>query len=98
MAALTAPVTLIFVPFMVDAVILFTFAIVSYRGNPKVFIIFHELASREEKTRVAKGCEMRILLVPSAKVTPDVVLTIIDWGDDRYPSESRIVTFRPGGL
>jgi hypothetical protein len=87
-----------FVPFRVDAVIVFTFAIVSYRGNPNVFIIFHEFASREEKTRVAKGCEIRILLVPSAKVTPDVVLTIIDWGDDRYPSESRIVTFRPGGL
>ena len=32
------------------------------------------------------------------KLIPDVVLTIIDWGDDKYPSESRIVTFRPGGL
>lgn len=39
-----------------------------------------------------------ILLVPSVNRTPFVVLTIIDCGDERFPSESRIVTVRPAGV
>jgi len=83
---------------MVDVVREFTFAIVSYSGNPKVLMIFHVDASRDVKESVAKGWEILILEVPSAKSTFCIVLTIIDCGDDRNPSESRIVTFRPGEL
>ena len=36
-----------------------------------------------------------MLLVPSAKRTPLVVLTIMDWGDERVPRESRMATLRP---
>ena len=38
-----------------------------------------------------------ILLVPSVNRTPFVVLTIIDCGEERFPSESRNVTVRPAG-
>ena len=35
-------------------------------------------------------------VVPSRNRTPAVVLTTIEFGLDRYPIESRIVTARPG--
>jgi hypothetical protein len=65
-------------PIRVDTARVDTFAIVLYRGNPKVFIIFQVFASRDENDIDAYGCETRILLVPSIKLIPDVVLTIID--------------------
>jgi hypothetical protein len=46
-------------------------------------IIFQVLGSREEKERVAKGWEIWRLLVPSAKVRFCVVLTMMDWGEER---------------
>lgn len=55
---LIVPPTSSVVPVKVDAVIEFTFAIVSYRGNPKVLIIFHVEVSRDVKERVAKGWEI----------------------------------------
>jgi hypothetical protein len=41
---------------------------------------------------------MTRLLVPSVNRTPVVVLTMMDWGDDRLPRESRMVTVRPAGV
>ena len=51
--------------------------------------------SLEETVKEAYGFDTEMLLVPSMKRRPCVVLTIMDCGDDRNPSESRIVTFRP---
>jgi hypothetical protein len=85
-------------PIKVDTARVDTFAIVLYKGNPKVFTMFQVLASREVNVIEAYGCEMKILLVPSIKVILLVVLTMIDCGDDRKPKESRTVTFRPGGI
>jgi hypothetical protein len=59
--------------------------------------MFHVDASRDEKVSEAYGFDTRRLLVPSAKDIPLVVLTIMYWGVDRYPTESRTVTFCPGG-
>jgi hypothetical protein len=75
----------------------FTFAMVSYKGNPNVFTIFQVVASRDVNVKDTYGCEILMLLVPSTNDMPDVVLTISAWGLDKYPIESRIVTFLPGG-
>jgi hypothetical protein len=52
-------------------------AIVWFCGNPKEFFKLQEVASRLVTVRKAKGCVIRILLVPSAKVTPRCVETTI---------------------
>jgi len=70
-------------PIRVETARVDTFAIVLYKGKPKVFIMFQVVASREEKDNDAYRWETVILLVPSIKRMPEVVLTIIDWGDDR---------------
>jgi hypothetical protein len=70
-------------PISVETASVDTFAIVLYRGNPKVFIMFQVVASRDENDMEAYGWETTILLVPSIKLMPEVVLTIIDCGDDR---------------
>jgi hypothetical protein len=70
-------------PISVETARVDTFAIVLYAGNPKVFIIFQVVASLDENDIEAYGWETAILLVPSIKVIPEVVLTIIDCGDDR---------------
>ena len=95
---LIVPWTIKLVALIVDVVKEFTFAIVSYKGNPKLLMIFHVFVSRDTNESVVKAWDVLILLVPSEKNILFVVLTIIDCGDDRYPRLSRIVTFRPGGI
>ncbi len=36
--------------------------------------------------------------MPSVNRIPFVVLIMMDWGEDRVPSESRMVTVRPAGV
>jgi len=72
------------------------FAIVRFCGNPKEFFRFQEVASRLVTVRYVYGCVSVILEVPSAKRTPFCVLTMIDCGEDKYPTLSRIVTVLPG--
>jgi hypothetical protein len=85
-------------PIRVETARVDTLAIVLYRGNPKVFIIFQVFASRDANDIEAYGWEILRLLVPSMKVIPVIVLTMIDCGEERYPSESRTVNVRPGGI
>ena len=59
-------------------------------------IVFHEKASRLSNEMNPNGCVIEMLLVPSEKFVPDIVLTMIDWGVDTYPVESRTVMTRPG--
>jgi hypothetical protein len=59
------------------------FAIVRFCGNPKEFFRFHEYWSRLVTVRYEKGCVMVILVVPSAKVTPCWVLTMMVCGVER---------------
>ena len=87
-----------FPPVIVEVVRERTFATVCPRGKAKVFIITHVVESLDDTVRDAYGFEMMILLVPSVNCTPFVVLIMMDWGEDRVPSESRIVTVRPGGV
>jgi hypothetical protein len=70
-------------PIRVETARVDTFAIVLNSGNPKVLIIFQVFASRDENDMEAYGWEILRLLVPSMKVIPVIVLTIIDCGDDR---------------
>jgi hypothetical protein len=92
------PVIDAFPPVIVDVVKERTFATVCPRGKANVLIIFQVVASLEETVSEAYGLDTAILLVPSVNRTPFVVLTIIDCGDERFPSESRIVTVRPAGV
>jgi len=87
-----------FPPVMVEVVKERTFATVCPRGKANVLMIFQVFASFDDTVRDAKGFETTMLLVPSVKRMPFVVLTIIDYGDDRFPRESRMVTVRPAGV
>lgn len=87
-----------FPPDIVDVVKERTFATVCPSGKANVFIIFQVFASFEDNVSDAYGLDTTILLVPSVNRIPFVVLTMIDWGEERVPSESRIETVRPAGV
>jgi hypothetical protein len=95
---LRVPVMEALPPVIVEVVRERTFATVCPRGKAKVLMIFHVAASFEATVRDAYGFDTTILLVPSVNRTPFVVLTMMDCGDDRVPSESLIVTVRPAGV
>jgi hypothetical protein len=87
-----------FPPVILDVVKERTFATVCPSGKANVFIIFHVFASLEDNVSDAYGFDTTILLVPSVNLTPFVVLTMMDCGEERVPSESRIETVRPAGV
>jgi len=80
---LIVPVTWRVAPVKVDAVRAFTLAIVAYRGKPKVFTTIHVVGSWAVKVRAAFACDVCMLLVPSRKRIPFIVLTMIVWGVER---------------
>jgi len=82
-AVLIVPVRLRVVPVSVEAVSVFTFAIVVYKGNPNVFTIIQVFESYDVNVRPTPACDVCMLLVPSRKRVPPIVLTMIVWGVDK---------------
>jgi hypothetical protein len=74
----------------------FTFAIVWFKGKANEFLKFHEYGSRLVTVIYPNGWVMTTLEVPSANRTLFWVEIMIVCGDDKYPTESRTVTVRPG--
>ena len=73
-----------------------TFATDRFCGNPNELVRIHDVASRLVTERYPNASWIVTECVPSANEIPLTVLTVILFGVERYPIESRIVTVCPG--